>query len=234
MYNEPVVRENEGSPVSAFDRFAQRYDAWFESPEGRVLFDLEVSCLRSLIGEPEGRWLEIGVGTGRFAEALGIREGIDPSPAVLRFAEHRGIRTAVASGEDLPWQEATFDGLLLVVTICFLRDPARALRECARVLKPSGRTVVGLVPADSPWGRRYARLGAEGHPFYSEATFYTCDEIVDLARDAGLVLSGARSCLFDPPETSVTDPTIRDEIAPGAGFVAMDFVHPPGKRENGP
>ena len=209
--------------MNPFDTETARYDEWFDAPNGRLIFEQETACLRELIGDLNGRWMEVGVGTGRFAQALGIPEGIDPSKAVLEYAADRGIRTQVARGEGLPYPRGVFDGVLMVVTICFLADPAKALEECRRVLKENGRLIVGLVPADSPWGDLYARKGSEGHRFYSAAKFYTCDQVASLAASVGLSLGGARSCLLTPPGEPPTDLSIREGIVTNAGFVALAF-----------
>ena len=74
-------------------------------------------------------WLEVGLGTGRFAEALGVAEGVDPSAAMLEIAVRRGIHTRCGYGEDLPYPEATFNGILIVATLCFLCDPVKTLKE---------------------------------------------------------------------------------------------------------
>ncbi len=230
----PAGARGEATMVeNPFETAADRYDRWFDSPRGRAIFEHEVACLRDLVGAFPGRWLEVGVGTGRFAEALGIREGIDPSPAVLALAARRGIETRVGRAESLPLPDASRDGLLLVVTICFVEDPAATFRECRRVLVPGGHLVVGLVPADSAWGEFYAREGREGHPFYSSARFYTADEILSLARAAGFRLARARSCLLTPPRQAPDDPAsgIEDGIVPGAGFLAIDFE---AERTNAP
>jgi len=218
-----------GCNVNPFDAEAARYDAWFDTPDGRRILALETACLRELIGEVEGRWLEVGVGTGRFAQALGIREGIDPSEAVLEYASGRGIRTQVGRGEDLPYADDSLDGILMVATLCFLADPVRAFAECRRVLTEAGRLIVGLVPADGPWGQRYVRKGREGHRFYSAAKFYRCDQVIGLAHAAGFILAGARSCLFTRPGEPVTDLTIRRGIVLRAGFVALDFQGTSGR-----
>jgi len=209
---------------SLFDELAQRYDAWFESEQGAPIFAAEVECVRRLLEGVPRPWLEVGVGTGRFAEALGIEEGLDPSRAVLDFARARGIRTREGRAEKMPYDDGSFGGLVMVVTICFLDEPGAALRECARVMGDGGALIVGLVPAESTWGRDYARKGREGHPFYSAATFYTCAEVVDLAAQMGLGLDAVMSCLFGPPEAEV-DPceAPREGIDESAGFVGMRF-----------
>lgn len=205
--------------VRVYDEHADRYDAWFESAQGRPMFTEEVACLERLIGRPSGRWLEVGVGTGRFAEALGIGEGIDPSDAVLAYAARRGVRVGTGWAEDIPFSDDTFAGVLMVVTICFVADAAAAIAQCGRVLEPGGLLVVGLVPADSDLGRDYAHKGERGHLFYAPARFYTCDRVIAMAADAGLTFHDAASCLL--PDQTASNPS--DGIVPNAGFVAMAF-----------
>jgi len=217
--------------MNPFDVEASRYDEWFDSPDGRVIFTQEVACLRELMGKAEGRWLEVGVGTGQFAQALGIREGIDPSSAVLAYASSRGVRTQMGYGEDLAYSDNSFDGVLMVVTICFLADPLRVFKECRRILREEGCLVVGLVPADSPWGELYARKGREGHIFYSSAKFYKCEEVIGIADAAGFIFDGARSCLFTSPGEPATDLSIHEGVITGAGFVALQFTRRNKKKE---
>jgi SAM-dependent methyltransferase len=210
--------------MNPFEVYADDYDQWFDSPGGRSIFLDEVSCVRELIPEVKGRWLEIGVGTGRFAEALGIQEGVDPSRAVLRLAAKRGVRTCRARGEALPYPDCTFDGLLMVMTICFLSDPQRTLRECFRVLKSDRSLIVGFVPADSPWGRAYARKARKGHRFYHAASFCTREQVVGFATKAGFVLREARGCLFGPPSEPLSRACPGKESFAEAGFMALKFL----------
>ena len=63
----PVVEEPAG-----------RYGAWYETPEGRLLFGLELACIAPLLAETTSPRLEVGVGSGRFAEALELAVGLDP------------------------------------------------------------------------------------------------------------------------------------------------------------
>ncbi|MBW1988061.1 MAG: class I SAM-dependent methyltransferase [Deltaproteobacteria bacterium] len=217
--------------MNPFDTEASRYDEWFDSPDGEAIFAQEVACLQGLLGETAGRWLEIGVGTGRFAQALGIREGIDPSPAMLAYASSRGIRTQAGCGESLPYPENSFDGVLMVATICFLAEPLKVFEECRRVLKEEGRLVAGIVPADGAWGQLYARKGREGHAFYSAARFYRCGEVVAIAEATGFSLEGAQSCLFTLPGEPVTGLSIREGVVTGAGFVALLFKIQTGEKD---
>ena len=210
---------------SLFDNLADRYDAWFDSPDGAPIFAAEARCVRALLEGAPRPWLEVGVGTGRFAETLGIEEGLDPSRAVLKIAAGRGVRTCFGHAEQMPYEAQSFGTVLMVVTICFVDDAQVALDECVRVLADGGSLIVGLVPADSAWGKRYARQGEEGHVFYSEATFYTCEQVVDMSRQAGLDLDAAMSCIFTQPEAPLdSDEPMREGVIESAGFVAMRFT----------
>jgi ubiquinone/menaquinone biosynthesis C-methylase UbiE len=168
-------------------------------------------------------WVEVGVGSGRFARALGVPEGVDPSRPLLEMAAARCIGTVEGAAEDLPYPDGSLDGILLVVTLCFLDDPDGAMGEFARVLRPGGRLLVGFVPADSPWGRHYARRASEGHPFYSVARFYTAGRVTEMAARNGFVFDGAASALRDGPDEGARPKSVSDGALPGWGFVAMDF-----------
>jgi len=99
--------------LKAFDPIAVSYDQWYDSREGRIIFGAELGCFRQLCGSCLGRWLEVGVGTGRFASSLGIGEGIDPSPRMLEIESKRGIRSYGRRAEALPFPDDAFDGILL-------------------------------------------------------------------------------------------------------------------------
>jgi len=217
--------------MNPFEQLADRYDKWFESAEGRILFAAETACLRLLPEAPGDSRLEVGVGTGRFAAALGIRYGVDPALPVLQYAKRRGITVALGAAEALPFPDAAFHGVWLVVTICFVRDPLRALAESARVLEPGGLLYVGLVPRDTAWGKLYEEKKRAGHPFYSSARFYTTDEVTGMARKAGLEYEAAASCLPAPPDRleANTAPPVPG-VRRGAGFVALCFRRSPETR----
>lgn len=210
--------------TALFDPVADDYDRWYDTPKGLAIFHAEVDCLRLLSDECRGRWLEVGVGTGRFAATLGVAEGVEQSASMRSLAECRGVRTAHGSGQCLPYPDQSFDGVLMTTTLCFLADPQKSLQECRRVLKDAGRLIVGLIPADSPWGRLYQRKAAEGHPLYSAATFHAPDEVIRLAAVAGFQLQQASSCLLSPPESVASEGKPHEGIVPDAGFVAMAFV----------
>jgi ubiquinone/menaquinone biosynthesis C-methylase UbiE len=209
--------------TTVFDRLADRYDAWFDSERGAALFRAEVECLERLMPDDRSDWVEVGVGSGRFAAALRLPEGVDPSRALLEMAAARGITPIHGVAGKLPYGDNSLEGILLVVTLCFLDDPDRAMREFARVLRPGGWLVVGIVPADSAWGRLYMREGEQGHPFYSVARFYTTEQATEMAARHGFAFRRAASALGEDPAHAPATPQIADGPLPGWGFSAMLF-----------
>lgn len=215
----------------AFDPIATSYDQWYDTPEGEAIFDSELKCLRALSRRFHGRWLEVGVGTGRFAANLGVAEGIDVSAPMLSIAAGRGIKVCEGRAEALPFPDRSFDGILMVVTLCFVTFPMQALRECRRVLRSEGRLLLGIVPADSPWGREYAEKASKGHPVYSSAHFRTAPEIVGLAEAAGFAFLDATSTLFwKPGEFPSIGSRIETGIVSDGGFIGLLFGGVPVKR----
>jgi ubiquinone/menaquinone biosynthesis C-methylase UbiE len=94
------------------------------------------------------RWLDVGCGTGVFTEKV-IRDcaptavtGIDPSPEQLAFAQDRaGLSSAefrVGDAQAMPFADDSFDAAVMALVIHFVPDPAKAVAEMSRVLRPGG------------------------------------------------------------------------------------------------
>lgn len=83
-----------GIGYSPFDDLSLEYDAWFDG-EGSLIFFNEIKALQTLLPSLPKPWLEIGIGSGRFAQALGINTGIDPSCKLVEMARSRGINAFI-------------------------------------------------------------------------------------------------------------------------------------------
>jgi len=211
---------------SPFDSLASVYDAWFEG-EGRLIFAIEVRAFQEVLALLPKPWLEVGVGSGRFAQALGIPTGIDPSAKLLEMARRRGITGFLAKGEEKFFEAETFGTVFLIVTLCFVSSPLAVLKEAHRILKADGKIVLGLVLRESPWGQFYQAKKKEGHRFYQHATFYSYQEVVELLKEAGFAIEKVLSTLFQKPnEVTEVEPP-REHFSPDAGFTVVVA----GKRE---
>lgn len=165
-----------------FDTYAARYDSWFERHESA--YYSELLAVRALLPW-HGLGLEIGVGSGRFAEPLGIQIGVDPSRAMLEQSiSRRRIIAVQGKAEALPFASTCFDYALVVTTLCFVDDPTAMLKEAYRVLKPKGHLVVGFIDRTSTLGQHYRAHQTES-VFYREATFFSASEVNELLDDAG-------------------------------------------------
>ena len=205
---------------SPFDDLALEYDAWFDK-EGSLIFFIEVQAFRELLPTLPKPWLEIGVGSGRFAQALGIETGVDPSFKLLHMARKRGINAFLSRGEQELFDEESFGTVFLIVTLCFLDSPVDVLKEANRILMPNGKLVLGLVLKESPWGQLYQQRKEEGHRFYRYATFYSCEEVVRLIVQAGFMTEKIVSTLFQRPHEVQHVEEYKEGYFPDAGFTIM-------------
>lgn len=118
---------------------------------------------RELLPQAHGRVLEIGLGTGRnlpFYDRQRITQlvGVDPAVHMHTLARRRSARAGLdvelvgLSAEKLPLPSDSFDTVVCTYTLCSIADPAAALSEVARVLKPGGQLMFcehGLSPQPS-------------------------------------------------------------------------------------
>jgi ArsR family transcriptional regulator len=137
----------------ATESFQKRGAEWDEMraldlPAG----DVERALL-NLLPAAMGRLLDIGTGTGQLLELLAQRTtgglGVDASRAMLALARARlsrpGLTHCTVKLGDmyrLPMADGSFDHVVLQMVLHYAEDPAAALAEAARVLRPGGTLVV--------------------------------------------------------------------------------------------
>lgn len=215
---------------SVFDSLAREYDAWFEN-EGKLIYRIEAKAFQAALTSLPKPWLEVGVGSGRFAQALGIGTGIDPSLNLIKIARRRGVNVFLANGEDSIFDEETFGTVFLIVTLCFVESPMDVLLETHRILKRGGKLVIGLVLRDSTWGQFYEDKRRQGHRFYSHATFYNFEEVQGLLEGAGFTVEQVSSTLFQRPGEVKRMERPRTGLHPDAGFVIVTARKKTGKNK---
>jgi len=111
-----------------------------------------------------GQVLEVAIGTGRnlafYPHDVGIT-GVDLSPVMLDIARQRatdlGIDVELIEGdaEALAFDDNSFDTVVCALSLCSIPNPARAIGEMVRVLKPEGRLLL-LDHIGSTWPHVYA------------------------------------------------------------------------------
>ena len=207
--------------AEAFSLYAEDYDRWFDGPNGRLLFELEVRAIRVLMKNLVPPFLEIGVGSGRFAEALGIRYGVEPAEALFEMAKQRGIKVEKAFGEKLPFSNGIFGGVFMLFTLCFVKEPRKVIAEAKRVLKKGGGMILGIINKESLWGKFYQKKKAEGHPLYRHARFYSVKDVEELIEETGLTIEAFSSTLRQPPSDTPVEEPVHGRFMEDAGFVCI-------------
>jgi SAM-dependent methyltransferase len=91
--------------------------------------------------------------------------------AAERLAKFAHAKALVADVHDLPFRAASFDVVLVFHTLTYAEDPARALEECARVLRPGGRLV--LLCLDEHRQQEVTARYGERHPGFSPRNIRT-------------------------------------------------------------
>ncbi len=167
--------------IKPFEEYPQRYEDWFEN--NKFAYESELLAVKKLMPK-KGEGIEIGVGSGKFAEPLAIKLGVEPSSKMREIAKQRGIKIIDAVAEKLPFENEKFDFALMVTTICFLDDIETAFKEARRVLKPNGSLIIGFVDKNSALGKSYLKHKTKS-VFYKVANFYSVDEVVSYLRETG-------------------------------------------------
>lgn len=148
------------------------------------------------------RLLDVGTGTGTVAAVACSRGAdvvaVDAEPSMLELARRR-LRAAEvchAALPRLPFADSSFDAAVANFVINHVGDPAAAVRELRRVVRPGGRIAVTIWPNPSPpaqqlWTTIFDAAGVE-HPtglptVAPDKDFaHTRDGLFDLLRQPGL------------------------------------------------
>ena len=137
--------------------FAAVYDRLMASTERAGLADRRAA----LIAGARGATLELGAGTGlnlrHYPDAVTELVLTEPDSHMARRLRSRvadagrPVEVVEAPAERLPLEDARFDTAVVTLVLCTVKEPAQALAEIARVLKPGGRLLfIEHVRADAP------------------------------------------------------------------------------------
>jgi ubiquinone/menaquinone biosynthesis C-methylase UbiE/DNA-binding transcriptional ArsR family regulator len=144
---ERRLAERDAGAAEFFAGAADKWDELRAQLYGRAFTQ---AALLSLLPE-DAVIADLGCGTGHAAAVLapfvGQVIGVDQSAAMLKAAQRRtrglaNVELRKGALEALPIDDASVDGALLVLALCYVEHAAPVLRELARILKPGGRAVV--------------------------------------------------------------------------------------------
>lgn len=130
-----------------WDRKSTTYDAEMGCWDRRLFGDSRAwAC-----GQAAGEVLEVAIGTGLNLPCYPAEvtlTGVDLSEGMLAIARDRARRLGhpvtlrAGDAEALPFAEASFDTVLCTFGLCAIPDPAAAVGEMVRVLRPGGRLIL--------------------------------------------------------------------------------------------
>jgi ubiquinone biosynthesis O-methyltransferase len=224
-------------------RLPESYARWRTTRVGQITDALEQQLLLETLGSvPRKTLLDVGCGEGALASDLArygaIVTGLDADPAMIAAARRRAEAEALplqfieGQAESLPFESATFDLVLAVTVLCFVRDVERAVKEMARVLKPGGRLVIGELGRWSLWAAYRRIRGWMGNPTWRAVTFRTARELCSLACDAELDVEKIRGAIHYPPcgvaaqLLAPVDLRLGRSSTIGAAFIAVSATKP--------
>lgn len=171
-----------------FDSKAETYDGWYMTPLGAYEDELESALVFKHVGAVRGKTvLDVGCGTGlysiRLSESGADVTAVDISSKMIeiarRKAQDRGqyIWYDQADMAKLPYENRTFDVVVSITALEFAADPLPALMEMARVLRPGGKLVVGVLNSDSPWADTRHEHAKRVESIYGAAHFFSSSDL---------------------------------------------------------
>lgn len=145
-----VFADITSAPADILDAIVDTLEKRAANPKLQAMLD---AYLSEIALPDSAQILEVGSGTGPVARRLARLEqaervvGLDPSPVFLAKARQlaHGIDNLSfeeGDGQTLPFEDASFDLVVLHTLLCHVPDPESVLRESHRVLKPGATLAV--------------------------------------------------------------------------------------------
>jgi len=185
-----------------FNTFTDEYENWFA--ENETLFQSELLALKRVV-PMDKIGIEIGVGSGIFAEQLHINYGVDPSANMLALARRRNTMVSKAVAEHLPCAASMFHFVVFITSICFIDDPMSAIKEAYRILKDDGEIIIAFIDRESSLGQALQK-NRHDSKFYQFANFYSVKEIGKMLETCGFEIMEINQTLTQTNSLNVEQP----------------------------
>jgi len=183
------------------DRARWEYREWrTPSAPSFIQEELDRALLDEIPWRSGERLLDVGCGPGRYLRAFAERGldpvGLDLSLEALRQARARHPdRVLAASGDRLPFADASFDAVVCHKTLHLFPTPLRVADEFVRVVRPGGRIVFSTSNPASPYARiSTAVLRRLRAPNWGRANRWSVAEWRRAFEQRGLRLAAIYSC----------------------------------------
>jgi len=135
--------------------FRVEQEHWWYTGRRKILAGFVEAICRQ-VPDRRPRILDVGCGTGANLLMLleyGDAEGVDISEDALAFCRERGLdKVRLGAGEQLPYDDGTFDLVTALDVVEHMDDDLAGLREMRRVLRPGGRVLLFVPTFMFLWG----------------------------------------------------------------------------------
>ena len=194
-----------------FDQWPEKYDQWFETPIGALVKKYENQLLLDLLQPCPGEMiLDVGCGTGVFTLSIldcGPRvTGLDIShPMLVRAgqkAENYPFRGMAGDMRFLPFADESFDRVVSMTALEFVKDGQAAVEDLFRVTKKGGVVVVTTLNSLSPWAARRKQAADRGHSLFKQMIFRSPDDMHALAPVEATVKTAIHFLKDDDPQAA--------------------------------
>ena len=150
---DPLPREMMEHTYPILFRVEQSH--WWHIGRRKILAGFVEEICRS-VTDRRPRILDVGCGTGAnllMLSKYGEAEGVDVSEDALAFCRERGLnQVRLGAGEELPYEDDTFDLVTAFDVVEHMDDDLAGLREMHRVLRPGGRALLFVPTFMFLWG----------------------------------------------------------------------------------
>jgi ubiquinone/menaquinone biosynthesis C-methylase UbiE len=192
-----------------FDDWPETYDRWFTTPIGTLVKKYEEELILDLLKPLPGEIiLDAGCGTGVFtldilsfgADVIGLDISLPMLMRAAQKAKEYPFQMVLADMSNLPFQKNSFDKVVSVTALEFIKDAKDTVRELFRVTKKGGCVVVATLNSLSPWASRRKAEARKGHRLFEKAIFRSPDELRSLAPIEGIIRTAIHFQKEDEPD----------------------------------
>lgn len=217
-----------------FDAWTDQYDAWFSTPIGRLIQQVESEILLDLLAPQSGEHiLDAGCGTGIFTRDVLMRgcriTGIDLSEKMLAGAQRKladqPFEPLAGDITRLPFTPGTFDRTFSMTAVEFVADIEKAIHELNRVTRKGGTIVLSTLNSKSPWADRRRKKAEQGHPLFEQIYFRSPEDLQPYVPKHAVFRTAVHFQKHDPIEDAIfIEESSKEKGLDTGAFLAVQWV----------